>query len=61
VNVLAASITLCLSGINISEYFKYFNNAEMFDKAYIRQVDISFLIIFTDGDFEMMIPYCVQL
>jgi len=29
--------------------------------SYIRQVDISFLIIFADSDFEMMIPYCVQL
>jgi predicted aldo/keto reductase-like oxidoreductase len=33
VNVLAASITLCLSGINISKHFKYFNNAELFDKV----------------------------
>jgi len=31
------------------------------NETYIRQVDISFLIIFVDSDFEMMIPYCVQL
>jgi len=27
--------------------------------TYIRQIDISFFVIFTDGDFEMMVLYYV--